>query len=74
MLSNFLRIALRGFYRDRSFSIINLLGLSLGIVAFVLIIQYASFEMSYDAFHENSENIYRMSRHEYGDLPEPSRQ
>ena len=72
MFSNFLRIALRGFYRDRSFSTINLLGLTLGIVAFVFIIQYASFEMSYDGFHENGENIYRVSRLEYGDRPEAS--
>lgn len=72
MFSNFLRIALRSFYRDRSFSLINLLGLSLGMVAFALIIQYASFEMSYDSFHENGANLYRVSRHEYGDRPEAS--
>ncbi len=74
MLSNFLRIALRGFYRDRSFSIINLLGLALGIVSFVFVIRYASFEMSYDSFHENGEHIYRVSRHEYSDRPEASAQ
>lgn len=72
MFRNFLTIAWRGFFRDRSFSIINLLGLALGIVAFVFIIRYASFEMSYDRFHADGENIYRVSRHEYGDLPEAS--
>ena len=72
MLANSLRTAFRGFYRDKSFSLINLLGLSLGMVAFVSIIQYASFEMSYDGFHEQGTNIYRVSRHEYGDLPEAS--
>ena len=72
MLTSLLKIALRSFYRDKSFSIINLLGLSLGIVAFVFIIQYASFEMSYDSFHQNKANIYRVGRHEYGELPEAS--
>ncbi len=72
MLTNFLRTAFRSFYRDKSFSLINLLGLSLGIVAFVFIIQYASFEMSYDGFHEYKDQIYRVSRHEYGEHPEAS--
>ena len=72
MLTSLLKIALRSFYRDKSFSITNLLGLSLGMVAFVFIIRYASFEMSYDGFHQNRANIYRVSRHEYGDLPEAS--
>nr|WKN34133.1 ABC transporter permease [Tunicatimonas sp. TK19036] len=72
MLTSFLRTAFRSFYRDKSFSLINLLGLSLGIVAFVFIIQYASFEMSYDGFHEHKDNIYRVSRHEYGEHPEAS--
>ena len=72
MLINLLKIALRSLYRDRSFSVINLLGLSLGIVAFVFIIRYASFEMSYDRFHRHGENIYRVSRHEYGDRSEAS--
>lgn len=72
MLTNFLRTAFRSFYRDKSFSLINLLGLSLGIVAFVFIIQYASFEMSYDGFHESKDQIHRVSRHEYGDHPEAS--
>ena len=72
MFNSFLWIALRSFYRDRSFSVINLLGLTLGIVTFGFIIRYASFEMSYDSFHQNGENVYRVSRHEFGDRPEAS--
>lgn len=67
MLKNILKIALRSFYRDKSFSIINLSGLAIGIVAFIFIIQYATFEMSYDNFHVNGDNIYKVSRHEYGE-------
>ena len=39
---------------------INIVGLAVGIAAFLLIIQYVAFELSYDDFHENADNIYRV--------------
>jgi putative ABC transport system permease protein len=70
MLRNYFKVGFRHLMRSKVFSIINVLGLSVGIVAFVLIVQYVSFEMSFDKFHKNSEEIYRaaLEFHEDGEL------
>lgn len=47
--------------KDRLYSILNLLGLSTGIAAFILLFQYIQFENSFDQFHVDSENIYRVN-------------
>jgi putative ABC transport system permease protein len=41
--------------------VVNILGLSVGLAAFILIGLYVHFELSYDDFHKNSENIYRVA-------------
>ena len=65
MLLNYFKIAYRHLMKSKIFSFINVLGLSTGIAAFFLIIQYVSFEMSYDRFHENKEEIYRVALEYY---------
>lgn len=60
MLSNYLKVAMRFLIRNKVFSFLNIIGLTLGIVGFFLIMQYVSYELSFDSFHENSENIYRV--------------
>ncbi|MCU0446689.1 MAG: ABC transporter permease [Microscillaceae bacterium] len=60
MWQNYLKIALRNLLRNRVFSIINISGLALGITAFVFILQYVSFEYSYNSFHQNLPNLYRV--------------
>jgi len=62
MLSNYIKIALRNLKRHRVFSIINILGLSVGLTCCILIGLYINEEMSYDRFHTNSDNIYRFTR------------
>src|SRR5690606_10609296 len=47
------------------FALINVTGLAVGITAFFLIIQYVSFEMSYDRFYTNSDHIYRIGLERY---------
>jgi len=42
------------------FSVINVLGLSIGIAAFLLIINYLRFEYSFDNFNTNKDRIYRV--------------
>ena len=59
MLTNYLKIALRSLFRHTSFSIINISGLTIGLVAFLAISLYVVDELSYDRFHENSDRIYR---------------
>ncbi|MFM8912701.1 MAG: ABC transporter permease [Flammeovirgaceae bacterium] len=52
----------RSLQRNKLFSIINLLGLTAGITSSLLIYLYAKHEFSYDNFHPNSENIYRVNQ------------
>jgi putative ABC transport system permease protein len=59
MLTNYLKIALRNILRNKAFSLINTLGLSLGLVCFLGISLYVVDEFSYDRFHANSDRIYR---------------
>ena len=59
-LSNYLLSAFRSIVKNKVFSILNLLGLSVGIAACLLLLQYVYYENSFDNFHENSENIYRV--------------
>jgi putative ABC transport system permease protein len=59
MVSNYLKIALRNILKHRFFSIINLLGLTLGMACCLFIFLYVKHELSYDRFHVNAENIYR---------------
>ncbi len=60
MLKNYLKIAYRNLIRQKGFSIINLFGLTVGLVSFLLIALYLIDELTYDQFHKKSENIYRI--------------
>lgn len=67
MINNYFKLALRQLVRHKSFSFINLAGLSIGLAIAMLIILWAKDELSYDQFHEDSEHIYRVSWHaKYG--------
>jgi putative ABC transport system permease protein len=61
MIKNYIKIAFRNLWRHKSFSLINIIGLAVGMAAFMLIIMYVSFELSYDNFHENRDQIYRLN-------------
>jgi len=63
MLSNYLKIAWRNLSRNKIFSIINILGLSLGIAVVLLIIVFVKHEFSYDQFVTDKENVYRVFRY-----------
>jgi len=65
MFKNYILVAFRNLIRNRISSIVNILGLALGMAAFVLIIQYVRFELSYDNFHENEEKIFRIQQDRY---------
>jgi putative ABC transport system permease protein len=62
MWRNYLLIAWRNLKKNRVFSFINILGLSIGMAACLLILQYVSLETSYDNFHANGDRIYRVSQ------------
>jgi len=61
MLRNYLKIAFRNLSKNKAFSIINIAGLALGLTCCLLITMYVVDELSYDKFHENAENIYRIN-------------
>ena len=60
MLLNYIKIALRNLQKQKSYSIINILGFSLGIAAAIVILLYVRYQLSYDRFHANAENMYRV--------------
>jgi len=60
MIKNYLLVAVRNLLRNRGFSIINILGLAVGLTAFFLIFLWVSFETSYDSFHSKADRIYRV--------------
>ena len=59
----YLKIALRTLLRHKGYSFINIAGLSIGMASALLILLYVWHETSYDQFHENKENIYRVILH-----------
>ncbi|MBO0931457.1 ABC transporter permease [Fibrella aquatilis] len=60
MLQHYVIIASRALLKNKFFSLINLLGLAIGMTASMLILQYVSFEMVFDRFHRQGDNIYRV--------------
>ena len=61
MIRNYIIIAIRNVLKSKVFSAINVLGLSIGLAACLLIFQFVSFEMSYDDFHEKLDRTYRIT-------------
>ncbi len=67
MLKNYLKIAGRNIGRNKAFSAINIVGLAIGVAACLLILQYVAFELSYDDFNKNKEQIYRVTQDRYNE-------
>lgn len=60
MLKNYLQVAFRNLWRHKGFSLLNILGLTIGMSACFLIFLYVKFELSYDDFHSKGDRIYRI--------------
>lgn len=61
MLKNYLIVAYRNLIRQKEYSFINILGLSTGLTASILLIIFIFHELSYDNFHQKAERIYRVT-------------
>lgn len=61
MLRNYLTVAWRTFSRNKAYAFINVIGLSIGLASAMLIMLYTKDEVSYDRFHANHPNIYRIT-------------
>ncbi len=62
MLKNYLKVAFRNLRRERGYSFINISGLAVGMMCTIFISLYIMDELSYDRFHKNADNIYRIGR------------
>lgn len=60
MFKNYLKIAYRNLVKQKFYSVINIFGLSLGIASCILILSYIGYELSYDGYHTNADNIFRI--------------
>ena len=60
MFRNYIKIAIVNLKKHRAYSIINILGLAIGIACCILITTYVSHELSFDKFNEKADRIYRL--------------
>ena len=60
MIKNYITIALRNILKNKIYSILNITGLAIGIMAFVMIMLYVQYETSFDKQSPNSDRIYRV--------------
>lgn len=61
MLKNYFKVAWRNLLRNKTFSLINILGLAIGLASFILIALFVADELSYDRFNEKASRIYRIN-------------
>ncbi|MCB0621387.1 MAG: ABC transporter permease, partial [Saprospiraceae bacterium] len=60
MLTNYLKMALRNLLRQRGYSLINILGLSVGLTVSLLILLWVQDELKIDRFHAGGDRLYRI--------------
>ena len=60
MLRSYFLVALRNLWRQKGYTLINILGLTVGLASTIFILLYVINEMTYDRFHEKSDRIYRV--------------
>ena len=65
MFKNYLIVSWRNLFKNKAYSAINIGGLAIGITSCLLILQYVSFETSYEDFHVNKDRVYRVKQERY---------
>ena len=65
MFKNYLKIAIRNIIKYKGYSFINITGLGIGLACSIFILLWVYDELSYDMFHENVENIYRVEQDQF---------
>lgn len=61
MLKNYLKTAFRNLWREKTYSLINIIGLSVGLASCFIILLYSVHELSYDRYNKNLNRIYLMT-------------
>lgn len=62
MLKNYIKIAFRNLFKNKVYSFINIFGLAVGIACCLFVFIYVQDELSYDQFHKNYDNLYRLNK------------
>lgn len=65
MIKNYLLVAFRNLTKNKGFSFINIFGLAIGMAACLLILQYVTFELSFDNFHTKKDRVFRVTQDRY---------
>lgn len=60
MFQNYLKSAIRNIFRNKFYSLLNILGLSVGLAAFIFLFLYVEDELTYDSYHEKADRIHRL--------------
>lgn len=63
MLKNYFKVAVRNILKHKFYSAINILGMTIGVTACILIVLYVADEVSYDRFHKNADRMYQVGLH-----------
>ncbi len=66
MFNNYFKVSIRNILRNKTFSLLNISGLSVGIASCILILIYVNNELSYDTYNSNYDRTYRVI-HYYGE-------
>jgi predicted permease len=66
MLKNYLKIAFRNLWRHKGYSLINIVGLTVGMACALFILLWVQDEMSYDRFHAKAKTLYRVEQDQEG--------
>ncbi len=61
MIKNYLKVAWRNLLKNKTFSLINIIGLASGLACFILIALFVTDELSYDRFYKKADRIYRVN-------------
>ena len=70
MWINYLKVGFRNLLKHKSYSLINLVGLTVGVAVTILLFFYVQFHLSFDSFHQDSDSLYRVLRVQNGDQGE----
>jgi putative ABC transport system permease protein len=63
MFKNYIKIAWRSLWRQKEYTLLNIVGLSIGLTCFITILLFVKQELSYDTFHSKANQIYRVVQH-----------
>lgn len=61
LLPSYIKITLRQLYKQKGHSVISIFGMSVGIACCILILMFVKHELSFDTYHANADNIYRLT-------------